>query len=188
MLLLRRNCCERHGCEEDRCEGTVENGLRRTGCCEEDHCEWTLLHVAHLLYSCCEGTAAKSMAAKRTAAKERLRTDCGEGNAAKETLRTDYGERAAAKGTTENGLLRRGLRRMDCCEEDYGEWATAKRTAENGLLRRGLRRNRLLTTDGCERTLLHVAHLPYTLLRNGSMCTRKTPGLPGRSHGKHKTV
>ena len=133
---LRRNCCERHGCEED-------------------HCEWTLLHVAHLLYSCCEGTAAKSIAvkrtaaksiavkrtaAKRTAAKERLRTDCCEGNAAKETLRTDYGERAAAKGTTENGLLRRGLRRMDCCEEDYGEWATAKRTAENGLLRRGLRR------------------------------------------------
>ena len=75
VLLLRRNCCERHGCEED-------------------HCEWTLLHVAHLLYSCCEGTAAKSMAAKRTAAKERLRTD--------------YGERAAVKGTT----------RMGCCEED----------------------------------------------------------------------
>ena len=77
VLLLRRNCCEKHGCEEDCCEGTVENGLRRTGCCEG---------------------------------------------------------------------------------------------------------------DGCERTLLHVAHLPYTLLRNGSMCTRKTPGLPGRSHGKHKTV
>ena len=101
VLLLRRNCCEKHGCEEDCCEGTVENGLRRTGCCEGDYGEW-----------------------------------------------------AAAKRTTENGL-----RRMACCEG-----------------------------DGCERTLLHVAHLPYTLLRNGSMCTRKTPGLPGRSHGKHKTV
>ena len=113
VLLLRRNCCEKHWCEEDCCEGTVENGLRRTGCCEEDHCEWTLLHVAHLLYSCCEGPAVKSMAAKRTAAKERLRTDCG--------------ERAAAKRTTENGL-----RRMACCEGDYGE-----RTTEKGLLRRG---------------------------------------------------
>ena len=81
VLLLRRNCCERHGCEED-------------------HCEWTLLHVAHLLYSCCEGTAAKSMAAKRTAAKrtaakERLRMGCCE---------EDYGEWAAAKRTTAKGL------------------------------------------------------------------------------------
>ena len=91
VLLLRRTCCEKHGCEEDCCEGNAENGLRRMACCE---------------------------------------------------------------GSTENGL-----RRMACCEG-----------------------------DGCERTLLHVAHLPYTLLRNGSMCTRKTPGLPGRSHGKHKTV
>ena len=41
VLLLRRNCCEKHGCEEDCCEGTVENGLRRTGCCEEDYGERT---------------------------------------------------------------------------------------------------------------------------------------------------
>ena len=99
-------------------------------------------------------------------------------------LRKRHGcEEDCCEGTVENGL-----RRMDYCEEDYGEWATAKRTAENGLLRRGLRRTDYCEGDGCERTLLHVAHLPYTLLRNGSMCTRKTPGLPGRSHGKHKTV
>ena len=84
--------------------GRLRRGLRRMACCEEDHCEWTLLHVAHSLYSCCEGPAAKSMAAKRTAAKEMLRTDYGEWPAAKGLRRTDYGEWPAAKGTAANGL------------------------------------------------------------------------------------
>ena len=108
VLLLRRNCCERHGCEED-------------------HCEWTLLHVAHSLYSCCEGTAAKSMAAKRTAAKEMLRN----GRLRRGLRRTDYGEWPAAKGTAANGLCCTWLicRTHDC---GMGPCAPAKLLAFPG--------------------------------------------------------
>ena len=143
--------------------------LLRRNCCERHGCE----------EDCCEGNAEKRTAAKGTTENGLLRRgprrmdSAACGSFAVLLLRRNCCEKHCCEEDCCEGTLENGLRRTGCCEEDYGE-----RTTEKGLL----------TTDGCERTLLHVAHLPYTLLRNGSMCTRKTPGLPGRSHGKHKTV